>query len=113
MRNTATSARERSSSDAVIVRVNRIIADLVPGYLASRRSEIADIRQKISERDLESLHVIGHQLKGSGEGFGFREITLLGAQIEDAALAGDLRTIQEVADRLEEYVRTVTIVADE
>ena len=110
MRSMATRAQRE---DAIIVRVNRIIADLVPGYLDARRSEITEIRRRIESRDLETLRVIGHQLKGSGEGYGFREITLLGAQIEDAAQGGDLRTIAEAADRLEHYVRSVTVVTEE
>ena len=114
MRSMATRAATRvDRDDAIIVRVNRIIADLVPGYLDARRSEVDEIRRRIESGDLETLRVIGHQLKGSGEGYGFREITLLGAQIEDAAQRGDLRTIGEVADRLERYVRSVTVVTED
>lgn len=114
MRSMATSAATRAKrNDAVIVRVNRIIADLVPGYLAARRSEIEEIRSRIESRDLETLRVIGHQLKGSGQGYGFREITLLGAQIEDAARVGDFRTVGEAADRLENYIHSVTVVTEE
>jgi HPt (histidine-containing phosphotransfer) domain-containing protein len=109
---TSAAMRERRS-DAIIVRVNRIIADLVPGYLAARRNEILEIRRRIEDRDLDTLRVIGHQLKGSGEGYGFREITLLGAQIEDAARGGDLKTIREAADRLEEYIHCVTVVTED
>jgi len=114
MRSMVTSAATRAArTDAIIVRVNRIIADLVPGYLDARRNEIAEIRRRIESRDLEALRVIGHQLKGSGEGYGFREITLFGAQIEDAARGGDLRTISEAANRLDQYVRSVTVVTEE
>lgn len=99
--------------EAIIVRVNRIIADLVPGYLEARRNELVDIWERISNGDLESLRVIGHKLKGSGEGYGFREITLLGAQIEDAAAAGEMHVVREAAARLEEYVSVVSFVTDD
>ena len=106
-------AARRHYAEAVVVRVNKVIADLVPGYLEARRNELLEIQDRISRGDLATLRVIGHRLKGSGEGYGFREITLLGAQMEDAAEAGDLHIIREVAARLEEYVSVVSFVEDE
>jgi len=93
--------------------VNRVIADLVPRYLEARRHETVTIQTLLDAPDLGALRVIGHQLKGSGQGYGFREITLLGAQMEDAAEAGNLALVREVAARLEEYVRTVEFVTDD
>ncbi len=99
--------------DPIVVRVNRLIADLVPGYLAGRWEEVVEIRRLLGVGDLEALATIGHQLKGSGEAYGFREITLLGAQIEDAAGTDDVSTIRQAADRLEAYLRSVKVVSDE
>ncbi len=107
-------AREdRHYGEAIVVRVNAVIADLVPGYLEARRNELVDIWERISNADLETLKVIGHRLRGSGQGYGFREITLLGAQIEDAAAAGDLHVVREAAARLEEYISVVSFVSDD
>ncbi len=100
-------------ADAIVVRVNRLIADLVPGYLAGRREEVVEIHRLLEARDLAALQVIGHQLKGSGEAYGFREITLLGAQIEGAAAAEDVSTIRLAAERLDRYLRSVSVVPDE
>ena len=102
----------RHYTEEVVVRVNAVIADLVPGYLDARRSELVDIWDRISNNDLETLKLIGHRLKGSGEGYGFREITLLGAQIEDAACAGDMHIVRAAAARLEEYISVVSFVTD-
>ena len=116
MESMATPTRARAGSDVVeevVVKVNRLIADLVPAYLAARRTEVTEIRRKVDEGDLEALRVIGHNLRGSGAGYGFDDLTLLGAQIETAAEAGDLRTVREVADRLEAYIKRVTVVAED
>jgi len=106
-------AEPRHYTDGIVVRVNKVIADLVPGYLEARKTELVDVWDRISRGDLESLKIIGHRLKGSGEGYGFREITLLGAQIEDAAAAGDLHIVREAAARLEEYISVVSFVTDD
>lgn len=107
------SQRPRHYSDSIVVKVNKVIADLVPGYLEARRNELEEIWERIGQADLDTLRVIGHRLRGSGEGYGFREITLLGAQIEDAAQAGQLHVVREAAARLEEYVAVVSYVADD
>jgi HPt (histidine-containing phosphotransfer) domain-containing protein len=104
---------KRHYSDTIVVKVNAVIADLVPGYLEARHNELDEIWNRIAAADLDSLKVIGHRLRGSGEGYGFREITLLGAQIEDAAQAGDLHVVREATARLEEYVAVVSYVTDE
>ena len=97
----------------VIVRVDSLIADLVPGYLEARKTEISEIRRRIEDRDFDTLQVIGHQLKGSGQGYGFVEITLLGDQIEQAAQRRDLGVLRTTIDQLDEYVHSVTVVTGE
>jgi hypothetical protein len=53
---------------------------------------------------------LGHQLKGTGQGYGFPEITRTGAAIESAAVAGDEETIRSQIRVLDAYLDRVEIV---
>jgi hypothetical protein len=53
---------------------------------------------------------LGHQLKGTGQGYGFTEITRTGAAIESAAIAGDEDRIRSQILTLAAYLDRVEIV---
>ena len=53
---------------------------------------------------------LGHQFKGSGEGYGFPEITRAGAAVELAAKAADQDEIRSQILALSTYLDRVEIV---
>ena len=61
---------------------------------------------------MADIRIIGHSMKGAGGGYGFDEITTLGAQIEDAALAHDVSQIEKSTDLLEDYLGRVQPIPD-
>lgn len=87
--------------------IDPIIADLVPGYLEARRAELIELRELVRDCDLEKLAVLGHRLKGSGAGYGFPELTRLGAEIEDSANDQDLGRVAESVRLLARYLDNV------
>ncbi len=88
-----------------VVRVDPEIADLVPGFLENRRSEVPLLRRALAEGDLARVRALAHVIKGTGGGFGFPRITEIGAALESAARAGDAaaadRELTELACYLE------------
>jgi HPt (histidine-containing phosphotransfer) domain-containing protein len=97
------------SSDAPAVKIDAGLAALVPGYLDRRRADAAAILAAIDAGDFETARSLGHQLKGSGGGYGFPEITRLGAEIEEAAKGHEGERLARLAAGLSEYLRSVTI----
>ncbi len=65
------------------------IEELVPPYLTSVRREMGEILTGVESNDCEIARRLGHQFKGSGEGYGFPEITRTGAAVEAAAIAAN------------------------
>ncbi len=113
------SARDRSGHDEepqsmaenrVLVRIDRDLEDLIPGYMENRRKDIASIMQALEKNDLESIRVLGHTMKGSGGGYGFDRITEIGRSLEEAAKNGDKNTILRQAEELSEYLDHIDIV---
>jgi PAS domain S-box-containing protein len=94
------------------IRVNlpKEIEDLVPSYLASVRRDIGAILAGIDSKDCQIARRLGHQLKGSGEGYGFPEITRAGAAVELAAMEANESEIRSQILTLAAYLDRVEIV---
>ncbi|HEX6895698.1 MAG TPA: response regulator, partial [Bryobacteraceae bacterium] len=87
---------------------NDNFATILPGYLARRRADVAAIAAALDRRDFAAIRTIGHNMKGSGAGYGLEEISGIGARLEEAAdasdaeraaaISGDLAAFLEKAD---------------
>lgn len=84
--------------------VSPSVQDLVPQYLARRRNDVERVRQSLRERDFETIRRAGHDMKGSGSGYGHPDITRMGARIEESAGRQDAAAIGEAVDELEKYL---------
>jgi hypothetical protein len=61
-----------------------------------RARETVTAREALGRGDLAWLGTLGHNLHGSGRSFGFPPLSVLGAQIEAAAMAGDTSRLTEL-----------------
>jgi CheY-like chemotaxis protein len=85
------------------------IEALVPDYLASVRSDLDKILAGVDAKDCKIAGRLGHQLKGTGQGYGFPEITRTGAAIEFAAMADDEDEVRSQILALASYLDRVEI----
>jgi PAS domain S-box-containing protein len=86
------------------------IEGLVPKYLENVRRGIHEILASGEFPDCDRSRRLGHQFKGSGEGYGFPEITRTGAAVESAAKAADQHEIRSQILALASYLDRVEIV---
>jgi signal transduction histidine kinase/DNA-binding response OmpR family regulator len=77
---------------------------LVPQYLASQEKQIEDARASLASRDFDPIRRFGHNLKGTGRGYGFPRLEDLGTEIERAAMQADARRVAEQLDALHLFV---------
>lgn len=80
------------------------MADLADDYLAQRIGDVARIRQSLESGDLEAVEIAGHNMKGTGFGYGFPAASVLGEAIERAAKQADVETIATLARQLEAFI---------
>lgn len=85
-----------------LVRVIPSLAQLVPGFLEGRRRDIQTISTALDRCDYENVRILGHNMKGSGAGYGFQRITDIGASLE---LAAERRAPREILARSRDLVR--------
>ena len=90
------------------VQVSGELRELIPGFLANRQLDIGQLRDAVSRGDFEEARRIGHSLRGAGGGYGFDEITRLGAQIEARAKAGG-DGLSEAVHELAEYLERIEV----
>jgi HPt (histidine-containing phosphotransfer) domain-containing protein len=100
-------------SDKLIIAVDAQIAALVPRFLANRTADIGKIRAALAGGDFEAIRAAGHGMKGAGGGYGFPEISRLGAAMEEGARRRDAPLIGALAASLEAYLARIEIKPDE
>ncbi len=96
-------------TEKIIAQVNKDLEPLIPRYLDRRHKEIETFRAQLAAADFEALRIGGHSLKGSGGGYGFPDLTRIGATIETAAKAGDAAAIQGALAEYADYMQRVEV----
>ena len=101
------------SEDKIVVNIDIDLEDLIPGFLENRQSDLHKLEQALGDQDFEILRSIGHNLKGVGGGYGFHDMTTLGAAIEESARENKFEIVNENVKKLSNYLSSVEIVYEE
>jgi PAS domain S-box-containing protein len=80
------------------------IARLVPNYLAAKSRQIEEAQACLASRHFDPIRRFGHNLKGTGRGYGFPEIEELGGALEQAAETADERAVTVHLMALHQFV---------
>jgi HPt (histidine-containing phosphotransfer) domain-containing protein len=87
------------------------ISDLIPQYLKGKLADVQRIQDALERGDFDTVRVIGHNIKGTGNGYGFPEITEIGRNLEAAAKEQTASTIRSevkaLAELLERLLNTI------
>ena len=88
------------------------LAALVPRYLANRAADVGRMRAALAGADFEAIRTAAHGMKGSGGGYGFPEISRLGAAMEEGARQRDAAAIIELVANLEACLARIEVERD-
>lgn len=94
----------------ITVRLDPELQPIVPKYLANRARDCDALREQARSGAFADAKRLGHNMKGTGGGYGFEEVSRLGNLIEVAAVAGDAAQIHALAGELAEYLGRITVV---
>jgi len=95
---------------AVRVHPPREVEELVPGYLRNRRADLLVLRVALKRHDYNAIRVLGHNMKGSGAGYGFPPIGAIGNRLERAAKAEASREIETEIAALTDYLDRIDVI---
>ncbi|MCU1234286.1 MAG: multi-sensor hybrid histidine kinase [Candidatus Solibacter sp.] len=101
---------EVAESEPIDIVIPRGLEDIVPGYLTRRREEAAEMIEILAVSDFGRLTVLCHNLKGTGGGYGFPELSRLGIAMEKASKMADSRTLRAQMTELGDYLERVHLV---
>jgi signal transduction histidine kinase/CheY-like chemotaxis protein len=97
------------ASDRIQVPVEAWLKPVVGGYLEKRRGDVAKLRAALACGDYGTIRTLGHQMSGTGGGYGFEPITEIGSALEESALASDTAQIRASIEDLDRYLSAVRV----
>jgi CheY-like chemotaxis protein/HPt (histidine-containing phosphotransfer) domain-containing protein len=97
-------ARSKTVRRPENIEVDDGIAALIPKYLASKEKQIDEARAALAVKDFDPIWRFGHNLKGTGRGYGFPPIEEIGREIEKAVADRDVAGIAEQLENLRRFV---------
>jgi CheY-like chemotaxis protein len=101
--------REDGGSEARARRSALRLAERVPAYLENCRHNVGVMHAALDRGDFEAVTILGHNLRGSGGGFGFQAITDLGAGLEQASGNTDLDGVRRLLGELSSHLDRVAV----
>ncbi|MFO0721657.1 MAG: Hpt domain-containing protein, partial [Nitrospira sp.] len=69
-------------------------------FLDHRRQDLKRMQEAIEQGDFDAIRIMGHRIKGLAGSYGFHDIGLAGAQLEQAAREQDIAAMRRTIDRL-------------
>lgn len=107
-------AREpRGTGRPITVTIDRDLAPVIGEYLRAVKKDCRKIKTAIKKDDFETVYGIGHDLKGSGTGYGLEVITDTGREICDSANRKRAAIVLRKVNDLEVYLNSLRpVVAD-
>jgi signal transduction histidine kinase/AmiR/NasT family two-component response regulator len=78
-------------------------------YIENRRADVARLRGALDGGDYATVRLLGHQMAGTGGGYGFAPISDIGSALEECALAHDPKGMRERIDDLEQFLLEVRV----
>ena len=94
----------------ITVYIDSNLKGLIDSYLENRRRDLIAIRAVLTRNNFEPVRVIGHNIKGTGSGYGFDFISKVGDELEQAALRTDGAAILRLSNELDDYLGRLNIV---
>ena len=98
--------------DNITVRLDPGLKKLIGGYLENRRRDVVVIRMALTKNDFDPVRAIGHNIKGTGGGYGLDFISKIGSELEQAALRSDATTITRLIAELADYLERLKVEFD-
>jgi CheY-like chemotaxis protein len=95
---------------AIRVQGDLDLRDLIPSFLDSRRRDLNTMLAALEDANLDVIRELGHNMKGSGGGYGLPEISRIGALLESSVKVRDSNDIRKQLDTLSDYLTRVEVV---
>ncbi|MGA7411316.1 MAG: ATP-binding protein [Bryobacteraceae bacterium] len=90
-----------------IVTVDAGLKEIIPWYLETRRTDLQACATALAGGNFDRIRTLGHNLRGTGAGYGFPKLSEIGEAIESAARQTDAAAIETHLKELAKYLDEV------
>jgi len=94
---------------AETVSVEKMLVDLVPGFLKNKMDDLQSINNMIQQKDYGKIQKIGHNWKGACPSYGFHYLGEVGKQFEILVENQEFKRLEDLVQTLPAYLKNVTI----
>lgn len=91
------------------VQVEKMLSDLVPGFIKNKFDDLETINSLIENSDFSKIKKIGHNWKGACPSYGFTYLGEVGKQFEILVQNRDYDTLQALVKSLPSYLKNVNV----
>jgi len=102
-------SQDSKSSASYVVYVDQDFEDIVPEFIESVHENVEEMKASLNANDIQSIQRIGHNLKGTGGGYGFEKLSELGGKIEESAKNTNTDAIHKLITEISDYLSRVEI----
>jgi PAS domain S-box-containing protein len=103
---------ETGLSQSIRIEMPIGLEEIVPGYIANRRKETSEMSELLAASDFARLAALGHNLKGTGGGYGLPELTRMGAALEYSAKQANPKALSIELVELKQYLDQLQLFAN-
>jgi PAS domain S-box-containing protein len=104
---THTHPNPAKQTENIQIPLDQRLRAMLPVYLEGKRRDIRIVLAALDHGDYEQIRTVGHKMRGSGAGYGFPEISVMGQRLELAAESRDAHHIREHITELSKYLDTL------
>ena len=91
------------------INVDPDLADIINDYIKALKLDCRNLVQAYKKKDFKTMYGIGHDLKGSGSGYGLDRVTELGQEICELAKNNETAALAENVKQFIDFVKNVRI----
>jgi HPt (histidine-containing phosphotransfer) domain-containing protein len=95
-----------------VERIPLDLEELLDRFFAVSRQDLERMRNALHLQDFKTLVRLGHTARGTGSGYGFKGMGMIGHEIEVAAQKRDSEALEKHMDTLAHYLDTVQVEFD-
>jgi CheY-like chemotaxis protein len=96
--------------EPIVIEVPLGLEAIGPGYLAARQQELPELLGLLAGSDFERISFLAHNMKGTGNSYGFSELSRIGRELENSAKENDTIQIKVQLAELDDYLGRVRLL---
>ena len=97
-------------AERILVKAPPGVEEAIPLFLEMAGEDLQNLEEALRKSDYARIRFIGHDLKGSGGGYGFDGASAIGKLLEEAAKRSDGEEARRQIAALREYLNRVEVV---